>query len=90
VSTILHEFILAEKTDLFHTPNLRYLKHFRFFKVSPTLKQLYAEFAFRLDFHEPRPPTATGGGAIVTIYWVLPEVLAWLLKNISPTLRNPV
>jgi hypothetical protein len=90
VPTILHKFILAEKADLFHTPNLRYLKHFQIFKVSATLKQLYEEFIIQLDFCEPRPPTVTGGRLFIAISWVSPGVLTGLLEDLSPTLKNPV
>jgi hypothetical protein len=84
---ILHRFILAEKTDLFHTPNLRYLKNIQIFKMSPTLTQLSKKSIFRLDFCEPHPPTAAGGESFIAISSVLSGALTGLLEGLNPTLK---
>jgi hypothetical protein len=42
--------------DLFHTPNLRYLKNILIFKVSPTLKQLFENDISKVAFWEPIAP----------------------------------
>jgi hypothetical protein len=90
VPATLHEFILAEKVDLFHTPNLRYLKNFQILKVSPTLTRLSEISIIRLDFCEPRSPTAAGGISLIAISWVSPGALTGLLEDLCPTLKNPV
>jgi hypothetical protein len=76
--------------DLFHTPNLRYLKNIQIFKVSPTLTQLSNKSILRLNFFEPRSPTDALGRSLIAIGWVSPGALTGLLENLCPTLKNPV
>jgi hypothetical protein len=87
VTAALHEFILAEKADLFHTPNLRYLKNIQIFKVSPTLTYRLENFLNWPVFYEPYSPTVTGGIFPIAISWVNMRLLIGLLKNLHPTLK---
>lgn len=84
---ILHFFILAEKSSLFHTPNLRYLKNIQIFKVSLTLTRLFDKTNFQVDFHILHTPTVGGENLYNPIYWVWYESLPALLRECYPTLK---
>jgi hypothetical protein len=90
VPAILRKFILAEKVDLFHTPNLRYLKNIRFIKVYATLRRLTAKSLIRLDFYIQTSPTVAGARLPITISWVPKRALAWLLEFFRPILKIPI
>jgi hypothetical protein len=89
VLPILHEFILAEKSDLFHTPNLRLLKNIPIFKVSPTLKYFSSNFLPR--YHPFKSPSPTGGlsGFFIATSSDALTALTALLKKCIRFLKNP-